>query len=207
MDGTTDPKSPAPRLSGRARLLALQALASPIRQEIVSELAEGVGTVKELSARLGRSRQALHHHVGILERAGLVEVDSFRGEGRSRERVYRLVRSRTDLRAKALTPGERNAATKAATALLRLTERELIAAMRRRGPGSSPDEPPIMALRAKARLDAAGTSRLQELLQEITALFSAARGRNRDCRFVALTVTLAPARVSASKSHRRTTKT
>jgi DNA-binding transcriptional ArsR family regulator len=194
-------------LSGRARLAALEALSSPIRQEVVSELAEGPGTVKELSARLGRSRQALHFHIDILERAGLVQVASLRGQGRARERVYRVVPGATDLRArKGLTPRERNAATRAATALLRLTQREIATAIKHSGVGPSKGGPPKLALRAKARLDPAAVSRLHELLKEITALFCKAKGKNRDQRFLAMTVVLTPAReagVNTSRAPRR----
>src|SRR5262245_8045290 len=91
--------SPSDRSNSRRRAGALEAIASPVRQEGMSELGEGPGTVKELAARLGRTRQALHFHVGVLERAGLVEVCGERGEGREKERVYRRRPGAGDLRA------------------------------------------------------------------------------------------------------------
>ena len=106
----------------KARLIALEALASPVRQEVISELAEGPGTVKELSSRLSRSRQALHFHIDVLESAGLVEVASIRGEGRAQERVYRVARGAADPRGTNLSARERAAAAKASKAMLRMTE-------------------------------------------------------------------------------------
>src|SRR5215475_3442001 len=113
--------APSSRPGPARRAAALEAVASPARQEVMSELGEAPGTVKELAARLGRSRQALHFHVGVLERAGLVEVCGERGEGREKERVYRRRPGAGDLRAgpaSRLTRRERGAAVRAAQSML-----------------------------------------------------------------------------------------
>jgi DNA-binding transcriptional ArsR family regulator len=190
-------------LSRRGRLAAIEALSSPIRQEVISELAEEPGTVKELSIRLGRSRQALHFHIDVLERAGLVRVDSLRGDGRAQERVYRFTPGATELRArKTLTTRERSAAAKAAKAMLRLTQREITAALSRRTFARADGYPPILAIRAKARLDPGAVRRVRELLGEITTLFRDAKGKNQDQRFTAMTVVLTPARETAANAVR-----
>jgi predicted ArsR family transcriptional regulator len=168
-----------------------------VRQEVVSELGESGGTVKELAARLGRSRQALHFHIGVLEKVGLVEVAGERGEGRERERVYRVVPGSADMRAKRLNRGERAAAAAATRAMLRMTQREVARAIaeERIGPGL-----PAMAMRAKARLDAAGLARLKELTTEMAALFRTAKGKNAGERMFALTLVLTPARETRARS-------
>lgn len=183
----------------RRRVAALEAIASPVRQEVMSELGEGSGTVKELAARLGRTRQALHFHIGVLERAGLAEVCGERGEGRERERVYRRVAGASDLRAKRLDRRERAAAARAAQSMLRMTQREVARtiAEERIGPGL-----PALVMRAKARLDKASLERFQELMKELGALFRAAKGKNPSERMFALTLVLTPARESKNAEGR-----
>jgi DNA-binding transcriptional ArsR family regulator len=49
------------------------ALADPTRRAILARLAEGEATVTQLAEPLPMSWQAVSKHVGVLERAGLVE--------------------------------------------------------------------------------------------------------------------------------------
>lgn len=50
----------------------LSALAHPARREILTRLAHGEATVKELSAPLDMSGPAVSRHLRVLERAGLI---------------------------------------------------------------------------------------------------------------------------------------
>lgn len=50
----------------------LSALAHPARRAILTRLAEGEATVKELSAPLHMSGPAVSRHLRVLERAGLI---------------------------------------------------------------------------------------------------------------------------------------
>lgn len=50
----------------------LSALAHPARRSILTRLAEGEATVKELSAPLDMSGPAVSRHLRVLERAGLI---------------------------------------------------------------------------------------------------------------------------------------
>ncbi|MBO9626383.1 MAG: winged helix-turn-helix transcriptional regulator [Microbacterium sp.] len=52
-----------------------QALADPIRRDIVSRLAIGDATVGELAAPFDVSLQAVSKHISVLEQAGLVTKD------------------------------------------------------------------------------------------------------------------------------------
>ena len=184
------------------RQAALEAIASPARQEILTELAEGPRTVKELSHRLGRSRQALHFHVRTLERAGLITVAEVRGTGRERERAYRPVPSASDLRAARLTAGERRSAAKAARGLLRVTEREIARTLREERFGRGREPVPALAVRAKGRLDPAAVEKLHRLLRQMMGIFRAAKGKNPDQRMLALTVVLTPAQVAGAEAAR-----
>ena len=52
--------------------LTFSALAHPTRRAILSRLAEGAATVKELSAPFAMSGPAVSKHLRVLERAGLI---------------------------------------------------------------------------------------------------------------------------------------
>ena len=52
---------------------AFSALADPTRREILSRLSRGPTTVGELAAPFAISGPAVSQHLGVLERAGLVE--------------------------------------------------------------------------------------------------------------------------------------
>jgi DNA-binding transcriptional ArsR family regulator len=49
------------------------ALADPTRRSILTRLAEGEATVNELAQPFSITLQAVSHHLGVLERAGLIE--------------------------------------------------------------------------------------------------------------------------------------
>jgi DNA-binding transcriptional ArsR family regulator len=48
-------------------------LANQIRRDIVTRLARGSMTTPEVGRQFGFSRQALSRHVGLLEKAGLIQ--------------------------------------------------------------------------------------------------------------------------------------
>jgi DNA-binding transcriptional ArsR family regulator len=61
------------------------ALANPIRRELLAELRGGPKPVNALAARFDRGRPAISEHLAVLRAAGLV-----RHESRGRERWYHL---------------------------------------------------------------------------------------------------------------------
>lgn len=169
---------------------AIDALASPARQELLSQLGEGPATVRELAQALGRTRQALHYHVGLLHRAGLIGPAGWRGTGPAREQVYTVARGRVVLAASRST-ADRAGARRALSAMLRLTAREVdraIAApnLRLRGPARE-----IAALRGKARLTRAELRRLHDLFGRIESLLRRAK-QGKGQRFYAVTLVLVP---------------
>ena len=60
-------------MTGDELVLALAALANPIRLRIVAQLAQGRDYVSHLARENGVSRPLLHMHLQRLEAAGLVE--------------------------------------------------------------------------------------------------------------------------------------
>jgi DNA-binding transcriptional ArsR family regulator len=75
---------------GSIGLVALKALAHPLRVQLVEELsAYGPSTASALAERLGESSGATSYHLRQLEKHGFVREDATRGKGRERwwERV------------------------------------------------------------------------------------------------------------------------
>lgn len=70
------------------RVLALAALADPVRREIVELLAAGEVGAGEIAERFPVSRPAVSRHLRVLREAGLVT-----SEVRAQRRVYRLERA------------------------------------------------------------------------------------------------------------------
>lgn len=60
-------------MTGDELIVALAALANPIRLRIVAQLAQGRDYVSHLAREIGVSRPLLHMHLQRLEAAGLVE--------------------------------------------------------------------------------------------------------------------------------------
>jgi DNA-binding transcriptional ArsR family regulator len=62
-----------PALAEKDRLSEVfAALASPVRRQLLTRLAEGVATVNELAAPLDLQLPAVSKHLKVLERAGLI---------------------------------------------------------------------------------------------------------------------------------------
>ena len=188
------------RHGGRA---ALEAIASPVRQELLLALSEGGASVRELAARLGRTRSSLHYHVGVLERAGMIKNVEVRGTGRERETVYARA-------GEALAVSTRNmrsdleVAKRAGQAALRLTGRELARAledMRTIG-GANPRA--LFAARGKARLTRAKLARVTALIDELLGLFADAPAEGGQApALYAVTVVLTPSRDANAPRRRR----
>jgi DNA-binding transcriptional ArsR family regulator len=168
----------------------LDALASPARQEMVSHLGEGPATVRELALALGRTRQALHYHVALLEKAGLVKGTGWRGTGTARERVYAVTRSRM-VATGTYGARDRASAQRAVSATLRLTSREVARAFASPGRERGSGPPTFAALRGKARLTVADLRELHDLFGRIEAVLRRSKqGRGR--RYYAVTLVLVP---------------
>lgn len=182
---------------------ALAALGSPIRQELVSALGQGPATVTDLATRLGRTRQALYHHVAVLEAAELLRVVDWRGAGRQRERVYGLTTDRPGAGADRSNPADRGAAKRAVLAMLRLTGREFVAALEREPPPSGRRPREQLAVRGKARLSLEELRRLNQLIDQIIAVLRSAKSRPRGGRLYSATLVVTPTRDVASPTDER----
>ena len=185
---------------GRA---ALEAIASPARQELLLALGDGRASVRELAARLGRSRSALHYHVGVLERGGMIRSVEVRGTGRERETVYAHAGAALAVRARN-APAELDVGRRAAQAALRLTGRELVRAFGDvRATGATMPRT-LFAARGKARLSRAKLARVNALVDELLGLFADAPAeRGPAPKLYALTVVLTPSRDASAPGRPR----
>src|SRR5512139_2779126 len=66
----------------------VRALAHPLRTTVLGLLTERAATVAELAEATGRPKSILAHHVGVLHRAGLVQVVRTRRVRAVEERFY-----------------------------------------------------------------------------------------------------------------------
>jgi DNA-binding Lrp family transcriptional regulator len=166
-------------------------------------LGEGRASVRELAVRLGRSRSALHYHVGLLERGGIIQSVEVRGTGRERETVYGLAGNALAVRARN-APAELDAGRRAAQAALRLTGRELVRAFKDVRASGARMPRTLFAARGKARLTRANLARVNALIDELLGLFAdASAERGPAPKLYALTVVLTPSRDASAPGRAR----
>lgn len=171
--------------------MAIEALASPHRLEIVAALGEAEqASIAALARRLGRTPHSLYYHVKLLERAGVVRIADTQRRGRRDERIWTLAGERIQLNA-TRSPASLAKASKAIDAMLRLTSRELSAALRRRAQRSD-EKQPLIGIRGKARLGGRALRRVVGLLEEIGRVVADANRGAGSGRTFAVTLVLAP---------------
>src|SRR5262245_15927093 len=121
----------ADKLMQVERRSQLDALVSPLRQEILEELkARGPASVADLAQRLGRKPQSLHHHVNRLAAAKIVTERDRRRKGRHSEVVWQVAATKFAVDPKQITPGMGEAIVRSVSALLRRAQRNFARAVR-----------------------------------------------------------------------------
>jgi len=184
------------RLPGRSLTLAnpptFGALASPHRLETIAALGDAKSaSIAELARRLGRSPHSLYYHIKRLADAGVVVPAETRRRGRRDEQVWTLAAERILLGPSPGAAGFGAAASKAVDSMLRLTSRELQAALRReeRKQGARRT---LIGLRAKGRVDGPTLERITRLVGRIEALIRKANQQERAGTLYAVTIVLTP---------------
>lgn len=170
----------------------VEALASPVRQEIVATMERlGPCAARELAARLGREPESLYYHLRKLVAVGLVREAGKRPVGRRSEAVFTLV-----ARDIAVDPKSRSArflemVARSASALLRLTERSYVAALEdpasvRHGPRCN-----LQIRRHHARLSPRAIAEINRRLDDLSA-YVLAHDDPKQERFYSVTVAMSP---------------
>ena len=151
----------------------LDALVSGVRQDIVDTLltVESM-TVRELARHLGMKPSALYYHLAELERVDLVDRTEREREDGRREACYSVADARLEIRYRPSDPENRRAVTRVVGSILRLAGRDFERGFDHPdvevdGPGRN-----LWGARGKAWLDEEDVKRANELLRELSALFS-----------------------------------
>ena len=118
------------RTYGIRRADQIEALASPVRQELVDALqVSGPCSISELAEQLGRAPDSLYYHVRHLERVELVVRRGSRRVGRRDEALYDVPAARMKLDTQPETPREITGVLDLVGAALRIGHRDLRAAL------------------------------------------------------------------------------
>jgi DNA-binding MarR family transcriptional regulator len=145
----------------------IDAITSPLRQEVVVQLGRGASPVKALAARLGRSPHSLYPHVRRLVAAGIVRVAETRRAGKRDEAWYALVGHRIQVGARDAGPAARAARERTIAALLRMTAREVGAALARKSLRLEGEDRQVQAFRVVRRLTAEQLRRLNRRIESL----------------------------------------
>ena len=166
------------------------AVASARRMEIITSLGDaGPASIAELAGRLGRSPHSLYYHMRLMEVAGVVR--SARKGRRKKEAVYELTARSIMLGPDPESKASIQATEHALDSILRLTSREVLAALRsgarRKGP-----EREVYGIRLKGRMTRSMLRALNKHLNGMEASLHKAGRRTVRGKLYALTVFLTP---------------
>ena len=170
----------------------LEALASPLRMEIIGALrTDGPRSIRELAAQLDKPADGLYHHVRTLLRAGIVVEREQRKVGRRMEAVYELTAERIAARLDPKSPQSKAGAIRAGAAAVRLASREYKTAIETDALTLVKGKPNIRVSRHKVWLTPDGLVRLHRLFGQIERLLLKESDQKRGQPH-SLTIVLAP---------------
>jgi DNA-binding transcriptional ArsR family regulator len=192
-------KGPNAERVGESR--RLEALASPLRMEIIGALrTDGPRSIRELAAQLDKAADGLYHHVRMLLKAGILREREQRKVGRRMEAVYELTAERFAGRMDPKSAESKAAAIRAGSAAMRLASREFKTAIETDAMTLTKGLPNLRASRQKTWLTDRGLLRLHRLLGQIERLLLSESDRKRG-RAHSLTIVLAPCRQRRTFQH------
>lgn len=154
-----------------------EAMNSPIRIEITA-IMEMIGTcsIAEIARHMGRKPDSLYHHLRRLQKVGLVVQDGFRKVGRQTEALFRLRAAVILVGFDATSPANRAHFGRLSATLLRMVQREFVAAvesgdgLQMRGDGKN-----LWIRREVVRLSASKLAALNNHLHAIVEILDEAR--------------------------------
>lgn len=149
------------------------ALASPLRLEIIGLFTNPEPlAISDMAKLMGRSAGSLYHHVGILEKAGLLVRTGTRPKGKRYEALFRPAASRIEMDTTSASEDTVQLAVKTIGSAFRMAEKDLEAALMsgkctQEGPGRN-----LMAGRLHMRASPKLLARLNKHLQAIEDLLA-----------------------------------
>jgi predicted transcriptional regulator len=106
------------------------ALSSPLRLEILGLFTNPEPlAIADMARLMGRSAGSLYHHVGLLEKAGLLKRTGTRPKGKRHEALFQSEATRIELDASSGTEDVVNHAVKTMASAFRMVEKDLAAAL------------------------------------------------------------------------------
>ena len=173
------------------------ALASPLRLEILGLFTSPEPlAIADMAGLMGRSAGSLYHHVGILEKAGLLQRAGTRPKGKRYEALYLPVASRIEVAVPRGDDSAVNHIVKTLASAFRMAERDLGAALRS---GNSLTEGPdrnLFATRIHLRASPKLLARINKHLKAIEDLMASeaakAQKPSPDDQHLSLTIALLP---------------
>ena len=151
----------------------LEALVSGVRQDIVDTLASTTeSSVRELSRHLGMRPSALYYHMTELERVGLVSRHPSGLDGTRSSATYSACEPRLEIEYRLDDEENRSVLARIARSILRLARRDFERGLRDPAAIAKGPTRNLWAARGKAWLSEADLERANELLAELSEIFS-----------------------------------
>ncbi len=170
----------------------LRGIETPVRQQIIAVLElHGDTPVRELAEHLGCMPSSLYYHLGVLERARLVEVQQRPGRTRP-ETVYRLVARMIEIDPVSQSPAFLAALGRTYAAFLRLAVRHVSAALETRRSVRRGSRQDLRVRQYNLRLTPARQRELNQRLDELEAWLRDPAFTNEGRRF-SFTLAMSPA--------------
>lgn len=150
------------------------ALSSPLRLEILGLFTSPEPlAISDMAPLMGRSAGSLYHHVGILEKAGLLVRTGTRPKGKRHEALFRPAADRIEMEAQPADGAPDELAVKTMAAAFRMAERDMAAALDTGGYRQDGSGRNLFALRVHLRASPRVLGKLNKHLQAIEDLLHA----------------------------------
>jgi predicted transcriptional regulator len=176
-----------------------RAIASPLRLELIGVFVEREPlSVAQIAQRMGRPATAIHYHVRLMEKAGLLRRAGEQRSGSRTEALYRPVAEVFELdQSGDAKSGDPAAAIKTLSIAFRMAVGDMKAALEDSSARYSGPQRNFLGARAHCRLSKTELAELNRHLRHIEKMLSRApttREPSRHDTFISLTLALMPLR-------------
>lgn len=179
-----------------------RAIASPLRIELIGLFIDRQPlSVAQMAARMGRPASAIHYHVRLLEKAGLLRRVGEQLSGRRPEAIYMPVAEAFMMESpkagKESAAGEAEAVVKTMATAFRMAERDMKAALADPGTRTTGPQRNFLGARAHCRLAKKDLAELNRHFREIEKMLTRVQKTHVPSPgdvFVSLTLALMPLR-------------
>lgn len=173
------------------------ALASPLRLEILGLFTTPDSlAISDMADQMGRSAGSLYHHVGILEKAGLLKRTGTRPKGKRHEALFRPAADRIEMEAQTAEGDGGELVVKAMAAAFRMAERDLEAGLREGTCVTEGSDRNLFATRMHMRVSPRILAKLNKHLDAIVELLTVPAAKEAslspDDHHLSLTLALLP---------------